>query len=150
VIKPAIQPTETYSNADNSGYHVVAKGETAYSISKRYNLTVSQLLAMNGMKTATVEIGQALKIAKTQNSSRPVAVIKEEPVESTPVIKATPAPPKVISTPRTAGLKYHTVAAGETLYSISKKYGVSTDLVKSWNKLADNNVKLGSSLIVSK
>jgi membrane-bound lytic murein transglycosylase D len=150
--KPVIQPTETYSNNDNSGYHVVAKGETAYSISKRYNLTVSQLLAMNGMKTATLEIGQALKVAKTPSSPRPTpaVVIKEEPVESTPIIKATPAAPKVTTAPKTTGLKYHTVAAGETLYSISKKYGVSTDQVKSWNKLSDNNVKLGSSLIVSK
>jgi membrane-bound lytic murein transglycosylase D len=148
--KPVIDNSTTTSNI-SSGYHIVSKGETAYSISKRYGLTVAQLLAMNKMGSATVEIGQSLRVNKEQ-PARPAIVTKAEPsprptVEPTPVIKSTPAK---VETPRNTGLKYHTVASGETLYSISKKYGISTDQVKSWNRLPDNNVKLGSSLIVSK
>ncbi len=135
----------------SNGFHVVSKGETAYSISRKYDLTVSQLLAMNNMKSATVEIGQALKVSK-QAKITPAKASNPEPITEpiTEVKASKPAPIKVISSHTSTGLKYHTVKTGETLFSISKKYGVSTDQVKQWNKLPDNNVKLGASLIVSK
>jgi TolA-binding protein len=43
----------------------------------------------------------------------------------------------------------HTVAKGETLYRISKEYGVSVKDLKSWNQLPDNTIHVGQKLIVS-
>lgn len=43
----------------------------------------------------------------------------------------------------------HTVAKGETLYRISKDYGVSIQDLKKWNGLADNTIQVGQKLIVS-
>jgi len=40
----------------------------------------------------------------------------------------------------------HIVQSGESLSSLSKKYGVTIDELKEWNELEDNNIKLGSSL----
>ncbi|WP_397362902.1 LysM peptidoglycan-binding domain-containing protein [Olleya sp. R77988] len=40
----------------------------------------------------------------------------------------------------------HTVVRGETLYSISKKYGVSMAQIKSVNNLEDNTLSIGQSL----
>lgn len=42
----------------------------------------------------------------------------------------------------------HVVKAGETLYRISRQYGVSVDKVKKWNKLQDNTIEIGQKLIV--
>ncbi|MFL5730210.1 MAG: LysM peptidoglycan-binding domain-containing protein, partial [Cytophagaceae bacterium] len=42
----------------------------------------------------------------------------------------------------------HMVKAGETLYSISKTYGVQADSIRKWNSLPDNNLKPGQELLV--
>ena len=43
----------------------------------------------------------------------------------------------------------HTVAKGETLYRISKQYGVSVNDLKIWNNLLDNTIQVGQQLVVS-
>ena len=45
---------------------------------------------------------------------------------------------------------YHTVEKGETLYRISKQYGVSVQDIKDWNNLPDNTIHVGQKLMVSK
>ncbi|MGC1244073.1 MAG: LysM peptidoglycan-binding domain-containing protein, partial [Chryseosolibacter sp.] len=44
----------------------------------------------------------------------------------------------------------HTVAAGETLYSISRAYQVSADDIKSWNNLSGNALAIGQELTIRK
>jgi LysM repeat protein len=46
--------------------------------------------------------------------------------------------------------KTHEVQPKESLYAISKKYGVSVTQLKEWNNLNDNNLKPGQQLIISK
>lgn len=40
----------------------------------------------------------------------------------------------------------HKVSSGETLFSISKKYGISVQQLKDWNSLKDNAIKVGQLL----
>lgn len=42
----------------------------------------------------------------------------------------------------------HIVKAGETLYRISRQYGVSAEKIKKWNKLQTNTLEVGQKLIV--
>ena len=44
---------------------------------------------------------------------------------------------------------FHTVAKGETLYRLSKQYGVTVDDLKAWNNLTDNTIHVGQEIIVS-
>jgi flagellum-specific peptidoglycan hydrolase FlgJ len=44
--------------------HVVEKGDTLYSISKKYNLTVAALQEINGLKSTALRIGQVLYLSK--------------------------------------------------------------------------------------
>jgi len=43
----------------------------------------------------------------------------------------------------------HYVQAGETLYSISKLYGITVDKIMEMNKLEDTNIKIGDIIIVA-
>jgi membrane-bound lytic murein transglycosylase D len=43
---------------------------------------------------------------------------------------------------------FHFVQPGETLYSISRKYSVTVDQVKSWNRLESNQIEVGQRLKV--
>ena len=42
----------------------------------------------------------------------------------------------------------HVVKPGETLYRISRRYGVAVDKVRKWNKLPDDIIEVGQKLIV--
>lgn len=42
----------------------------------------------------------------------------------------------------------HTVVRGDTVYNISKRYGISQDDLRSWNNLADNTISVGQTLRV--
>ncbi len=44
---------------------------------------------------------------------------------------------------------YYTVVRGDTLYQISREYGVTVDQLKAWNNLTDNIISIGQRLIVS-
>ncbi len=44
--------------------------------------------------------------------------------------------------------RYHVVARGETLYRLSKLYGVRIDQIRAWNNLLGNVIVVGRELIV--
>lgn len=53
-------------------------------------------------------------------------------------------------TPSDGTAAYHTVAKGETLYRISRQYGVTVQELKEWNNLSSNLISVGQKLRVSK
>ena len=46
------------------------------------------------------------------------------------------------------GTTIHVVKPGETLFRISRRYGVEVDKIKKWNKLPDDIIEVGQKLIV--
>ena len=111
--------------------HMVEPGQTYYSISKLYGLTVDELLAMNSLTTtAGLEAGKRLNVR---------AIPTDKPVLPSPV---TP-----VSAP--SGTAYHTVVKGETMFRISKMYGITVEQIQEWNKLTDVGVNEGQKLKVS-
>ena len=44
--------------------HVVSKGDTLYSISKKYNVTVTELKTINKLNSTDLQIGEKLVVAK--------------------------------------------------------------------------------------
>ena len=44
----------------------------------------------------------------------------------------------------------YTVKQGDTLYNISKRFGLTVDDLKSLNNIEDNNIKIGQKLVVAK
>lgn len=82
---------------------------------------------------------------------------KPAPVEAKPEIKTTST--QEINSPKTITAEpvqqdailveqYHIVQPKETLYAISKLYGVTVEQIQQWNKLSDNNIRIGQQLIV--
>lgn len=103
--------------------HKVDAGETLYAISRRYGVTVEQIVAQNPAADAGLEIEQILKVPYVPKTSKPAVA--------------------------TSG-KIHKVAAQETLFSISRIYGVTVDELKQWNNLTDNALSLGQELVIKK
>ena len=55
-------PTKPSASTSATGTHTVKKGETLYSISKKYNTTVDELKSLNGLKSNLIQTDQVLKI----------------------------------------------------------------------------------------
>lgn len=51
---------------------------------------------------------------------------------------------------KTTPSKYHTVRKGETISSISRKYGVSVNQIRSLNRLHSNSLRVGQKLLIKK
>lgn len=90
--------------------HVVARGETLFSIARRYNVTVAAIQASNGLVGTTIYVGQQLLIP--QSLGYPT-----EPGSGSPVILA---PVVVNFQPGTTG----TTINGMTLYNGSPSYSL--------------------------
>ena len=87
-------------------------------------------------------------------ASKPVEVKKTETVAVTPAKEVTnevkdvvQSVTQVTATPTDASTT-HTVAQGETLYSISKKYNTTVENLKQKNNLMDNAISIGQQLII--
>ncbi len=79
---------------------------------------------------------------------KPAAVKNEKktPVKKTPA--KVPAKTQKAPAARTA-VRYHTVQSGETLYRISRTYGLPVERLKKINRLPGNTIKPGQKLRVS-
>ena len=121
--------------------HTLAQGETLSMLAEKYKTTVGDIMRLNGMHADTkLVIGQKIKIP---GSGQAVVRPGETKTPATPKT-ATPAPPKSSSKTLT-----HVVGPKETMYSISKKYGVTIDQLVQWNYKKDNSLEIGEILAVS-
>ncbi len=127
------------------GTHVVAKGDTVYNIAKRYNTTTEAIYLLNPDAKIGINIGQVLRVGKTQKKQVIGAPASENSVqteESSPVISADDKETVGINDPKIERFKTHKVKRKETIFSIAKKYKITVDDIKRFNKkLYSNPIK---------
>ncbi|MFD2245301.1 LysM peptidoglycan-binding domain-containing protein [Pontibacter ruber] len=140
--------------------HKVEPKETLYALSRKYGVSVAQIVDANPSVQKSISIGQTVLIPrKTPVTNAVASAAKTTPAVKTPAAAA-PATPATSATATTAsnrtytvnskGEKIHVVEPSQTLFSISRIHKVSVDNIKRWNNLADNNISVGSELIVGK
>ena len=114
--------------------HKVQKGETFYSISRKYGLTIDELCAANGVKsTDLLKAGQELVIPEKTAAKAP------EPPKAAPAAKAQEKPKEETKSASSSQRKFdtYTVQKGDTLYRIAQVNGITVDELKSLNALED-------------
>jgi membrane-bound lytic murein transglycosylase D len=132
--------------------HVVKKGETITSISRKYKCSVTDIRAWNGLKSNYLKPGQKLVIytpgvpsqnppaqdkPKTETANLPAQQQTSKPPATSP--QTTKPANSGNTTTNSAGTKYkyYTVQSGESLYKISQKTGVSMEELKRLNGLGE-------------
>lgn len=121
----------TAANAQERKFftHTVSKGQTLYSISKMYNTTVEEIVEYNPESAVKLSIGQKLRIPQNTTNSTPVTVVDGERDSET----------------------YHTIKSGETLYRLSKMYGVTPRAICDANPgLSTSNFRVGEVILIPK
>ena len=115
-----------YSQNDKYFIHTVSKGQTLYSISRMYDVTVNDIVALNPECAEKLAIGYKLKIKQ-----------KGEVADNTATATAD------------ANRRYHTIQSGETLYRLSKMYGVTPQDICAANPgLSINNFRTGEVILI--
>ncbi|MDE5660569.1 MAG: LysM peptidoglycan-binding domain-containing protein [Muribaculaceae bacterium] len=157
-------------------WHKVARGETLSAIASRYGVTTKQIKKWNNLSSNRLRRGTRLKIVTRElipapkkeepspaiadtvpdTSADTIAADTDSIVATSPAIpeveEAAPAPQqqpeaapkqKAANRPRT-----HKVAKGDTLFGLSKRYGVSVKAIQDANNLTNNNLRIGQRLTI--
>lgn len=106
--------------------HKVEKGQSLYAIAKVYETDINSILAENDEAIDGLRAGQELKIPFDnlllhQNNINPIDTNK---------------------------YAYHTILKGETIYSITKKYGIDEKKLAAYNAGLTSNIKEGQVIVV--
>ena len=144
------QKSDSIISVDGKEYyhHTVQKGETAYSLSKMYEIAIETLYEHNLNAVYGLRTGEPLLIPI---SGEPLLIpISEEPLLiPIPTSDEPSYTPTVVKPEDTEAYLFHVVKRGETVYSISKNYGVRIDSLLSNNKkIVDNQISIGDTLII--
>ncbi|MCC7521588.1 MAG: LysM peptidoglycan-binding domain-containing protein [Flavobacteriaceae bacterium] len=126
---PIIQKDTTY-NAQII-YHTVVKGEGLYAISKKYALSVDDLMVMNELMSEALKEGQILKVgisngANSENTNQTFQIKVKDSIHEIPL--------------------KHTVQKNETLNQIAYKYELEVPYLRKLNKLTSDTLKEGQVL----
>ncbi|PRY53769.1 flagellum-specific peptidoglycan hydrolase FlgJ [Arcticibacter pallidicorallinus] len=123
---------------DRNDYKGWARGlkKAGYATNPRYPELLISLIERYGLDRYDREESV---FAKANREEQVLAQIAAKPAET----KAEVAIPAV-------AMKVYEVAAGDTLYAISRKVGLSVDELKVLNSLGGNDIKPGQLLVVSK
>ncbi len=113
------QESSSTSSKSTSKVYTVKKGDSMYSIARDHNTTVANLLKLNNIKTERpLRLGEKLQV-----------------------------PGKSTSKTTSAKSTKHVVKKGETLWSISTKYGVSVESISKVNGIsAKSGIQIGKTL----
>ncbi len=125
--------------------HTVEAKETIYGISKKYKVSQEALQKANPfLKERSLQIGDVLVIpGKSDGSIKPVIT---EVNTNSPV----PNNNEVIIPKEDENFIYYEVKAKQTIYSLTKEYGISEDALKSLNPQLEQGLKAGDIIRIPK
>ncbi|PID75846.1 MAG: lytic transglycosylase [Deltaproteobacteria bacterium] len=127
--------------------HRVKKGDTVLGISHKYGVPPEMIVAWNGLKNShSIRTGQqlALYIEKDGSSAQNIGTrVAKNEQKHLPVLYAHK---KMRPAENNRNFQYYNVRPGDSLWSISQKFGIQTKDIKRWNSLKSNLIRPGITL----
>jgi TolA-binding protein len=103
------------------------------------NLALREAAALKARDEAATQESKKAPRKAAPKAAKPVPELAAPPIPFEPDGKASVA---------LSGAVYHEVKPGETLFRLSRQYGVQVEKIKEWNHLNDNIIEVGQKLIV--
>jgi len=130
---------------DNIDYYIVQNGDGLYSISKKFKIDIEELKRFNNLVNDTVYPGQKLWLK---------SIDKKVVIATNSIQKDTLPPTKELDSIKPKEVlednsSYHVVQQGETLYQIAYKYELEIPQLRIWNKINEDEIKIGQKLLIS-
>lgn len=117
--------------------HVVRRGETLSSIARKYRVQMAEIKKWNRMSGSRITYKQRLTIP-VHESVRMASTVAPSSKVTTPA-----ASPQATRQPR-----YHTVQRGDTLWTISQRYGTPIDRLKKVNQIKSGTIRPGQKILI--
>ena len=147
-----------------SNEYIVKKGDTLYSLSKRFNIPIDELKRINNLTSDILTIGQVLKLNEDINTNdydtyiikkgdslyaiaRKYNIPVNELIEINKLSNLTLQIGQELLVPK-IDKEIYIVKSGDTLWSIAKRYNISIDELKEKNNLTSNLLSVGQELII--
>lgn len=112
----------------------VKSGDVLGSIALRHGVTVSQLKKWNNLRSDIIRSGQRLDVWVKGSGTTTLAATRPKPATTTTNLQ---------------GARTYTVQPGDTLWEISRKFdGLTIEKIKQLNKLANNKIHPGQTLVI--
>jgi len=123
-------------DTDNFIYHRVKRSQTLYSLSRKYNISQEDIIRHNPSARYGINVDQIIKIPKTGYVAEEISV------------------PQTKSNADTIRLTdqfiYHDVKSKETIYSLTRLYNISEELLYDLNPFLSDGLKVGQLLKIPK
>ena len=121
-------PIDVNPGTEDYSTYIVKNGDTLYSISKMFNMSVSEIKSLNNLNSDSLYIGQVLRIVNNSADTNfeGLSCYGDNFKEIEYVL--------------------YKVVSGDNLYSISRRFGVSVDDLIKINNLNSNNLSIGDVL----
>ena len=151
---------------EESNLYIVKKSDTLYSIAKKFNTTVNDLIKLNNLNSTILNIGQELIIKEQNdnpNSETTIYIVqKGDSLWSISKNFNTTVDELInLNNLSTINLQIgdkllvpgkseniYTVKSGDTLWSIARTYNVTVQDIKEKNNLKSNLLSIGQQLII--
>jgi membrane-bound lytic murein transglycosylase D len=169
LLKKGERPEDRLAKLNNGNRqtvrHQMKSGETLASIAKQYQVPVKTLMQWNKISDLRqVKKGQqltlhlerpapeAITLTKVAKATLPKASADIPSLEATKKrsIAITSAQPSSPAPPKTKQPTWYVVQNGDSVWNIAKKFQVSAQDLRQWNKLSSNNLQTGDKLIVKR
>jgi len=119
--------------------HIVKKGESLFSISHIYHISVEELKKINNLITTRIHSGQKVKLVQNTEAT---ALAKVSSDNSRTEIKNT----TTLKPEANDKLLTHKVKKGENLQGIAKENNISVEDIKRINHLTTDKIRFGQEL----
>ncbi len=117
--------------------HKIKDGETLSQISRKYRTTAALIKKVNKIRGTQIRAGKYLTIPTATKSL------------SSYKLSANARKSTIQNTPRSGIKQFHIVRPGQSLWSISRSYGVSTAALAKWNSMAPiDTLGVGQKLVI--
>lgn len=131
--------------------HKVAAGESLGSIAEKYGVSAAEIKKSNNLRRNAVRVGQQLRISVTSPADASAAAWTAEAEPSvqkaaTRTSKSKTSSKSSAKTAKASKPTTHKLKKGDSLSSLSKKYGVSVAEIKRANGMKSDNLRAGETI----
>ncbi|MEQ3445556.1 LysM peptidoglycan-binding domain-containing protein [Enterococcus cecorum] len=136
-------PSSNQTTTTTTGSYTVKAGDSLWKIANQHGLSLSQLKSINHLSSDLIYPGQKL-VVKSGATSTSITTSSQNTVTNQ-VTNQTTTP---VSRPSANTQASYTVKAGDSLWAIATKHGLSVSQLKSLNQLSSDMIYPGQKLTV--